>query len=243
VVDAEHHIDVPLYAIRDEAYQALVKAARQHGYVNFAEAFAQDDTVNVDWTILEREEVLMANRDGTWTASDPREVTAWAKTVFGALGGEQLRRTSRYLKGWRDQQYRSGGPSSMLLTVLSATNFTSCVGRDDLALAEVVEHFPAALLEDVIAPWDGVEQINRLKKEQRQHASTLAKQLLAELRDALNAEGQQAQLVVIKLRAQFGRHFPSDPALISVATPAQVVTAFPAIATPTTAFPRSTRAG
>jgi hypothetical protein len=27
VVDAEHHIDVPLYAIRDEAYQALVKAA------------------------------------------------------------------------------------------------------------------------------------------------------------------------------------------------------------------------
>lgn len=243
MVDAEHHIDVPLYAIRDEAYQSLVKAARQRGYVELAEAFTQDDAVSLDWTILEREEVLMANRDGTWTASDPREVKVWADSIFGALGGEQLRRLSRYLKGWKDQQYKRGGPSSILLMVLASRNFTSCVGRDDLALVEVVEYLPTALLGDVVAPWDGEEQINRLTKEGRQQASTLVRQLLGDLRYSLNAKEDEKQSVLSKLIAQFDRHFPTDAALISVATPAQTVAAFPAIATPTNTFPRSTRAG
>lgn len=241
MIDAEHRIDVPLYAIRDEAYQSLVKSARQLGYVELAEAFTQDDAVNVDWTILEKEEVLIANRDGTWAASDPREVKVWADSIFAAPGGEQLRRLSRYLKGWRDQQYKSGGPSSILLMVLASENFTSSIGRDDLALAEVVEHLPAALLGDVAAPWD--EQINRLTKEGRQQASTLIRQLLGDLRYALNAKEQEKQSVVSKLAAQFGRHFPTDVALISITTPAQTVAAFSAIATPTNTFPRSTRAG
>ncbi|MBI2749588.1 MAG: hypothetical protein HYX43_09690 [Burkholderiales bacterium] len=243
LVDAEHRIDVPLYAIRDEAYQSLVKAAAQHNYVNLTEAFTQDDTVNIDWTILEREEVLLASRDGMWTASDPREVKVWADSIFAAPGGEQLRRVSRYVKGWRDQQYKNQGPSSILLMVVASNNFTSCVGRDDLALAEVAHHLPATLLEDVFAPWDGQEQINRLTMGERQQASTLAKRLLSELRYGLNAKEEEMQLVLSKLTAQFGRHFPTDAALISVATPAQTVAAFPAIATPTNTFPRSTRAG
>ena len=244
VIDGEHHIDVPLYAIRDDAFVVLMKEAAKRDYVNLAEAFTQDDTVDVNWTILESEDVLLANRDGTWTVSDPREVKEWANGVFSVQGGEQLRRVSRYLKGWRDQNYRSGGPSSILLMVIAEENFDPSPGRDDLALAEVVEHLSDALASDVMAPWDGgEEQINRLNSQERQRAASLAKQLLADLRQALNGAEQQVAVHVAKLRIQFGRHFPADPTLVAVATPAEAVAAFPAIITSSKPFPKSTKAG
>jgi len=243
VIDGEHHIDVPLYAIRDDAFVVLMKAAAQRDYVSLAEAFAQDDSVDVNWTILEREDVLLANRDGNWISSDPREVKEWANAVFSGQGGDQLRRVSRYIKGWRDQNYRVGGPSSILLMVIAEGNFNPSPGRDDLALAEVVEHLAEALAGDVIAPWDGEEQINRLNGQDRQHAASLANRLLADLRQALNGAEQQAAVYVAKLRIQFGCHFPVDPALVAVATPAEAVAAFPAIITSSKPFPKSTKAG
>ncbi|HMH19053.1 MAG TPA: CBASS cGAMP synthase [Burkholderiales bacterium] len=245
IVDNEHHIDVPLYAIRDEAFKVLMKAADARGYVNLAEAFAQDDSVDVNWTILEHEDVLLANRDGSWTASDPREVKEWANAAFSGQGGDQLRRISRYLKGWRDQNYKSGGPSSISLMVIAEAHFSASPGRDDLALAEVVEHLADALLGDVIAPWDrdGEEQINRLNSQERQHAASLAKRLLMELRQAINGAFQQAAVYVAKLGIQFGHHFPTDSDLVTETTPAETVAAFPAIITSSNSFPKSSKAG
>lgn len=244
IIDREHHIDVPLYAIRDEAFQELVKSARARGYAALREAFHQDATVDISWTTLAHEEVLIADRDGTWKPSDPREVKAWATGIFTAPGGEQLRRVSRYLKGWRDQQYKQGGPSSILLMVLASGGFTACAGRDDLALLEVCKKLPHQLLQDVHAPWgDKTEQINRLSSEARQGAMQLATTLQSEMHKAVEADIASKASVVGSLAAQFGRHFPRDAALISDSSPRNTVTSYPAVAIPTSAFPRTTRAG
>lgn len=244
ILNEELHVDVPLYAIRDEAFALLKAQAIARNYRSLDEAMSSGDPGVPKWLQLVQEDVLMAKRNGSWQASDPREVKEWADTIFSSPGGEQLRRICRYLKGWRDQNWKSGGPSSILLMVIAADVFTPVHARDDLALMEVAGVLKAKLNANVYAPWgDKSEQLNRLDVFGRNNASQQAAALYATLSAAVNAEWETRSAVVAQLRAALGRHFPLKPEWVVAASAPEVVSAYPKVVVPTTSFPRSTKAG
>ena len=86
----EYHVDLVLYAKRDDGLLAIGK-----GRENSAEEFR------------------------FWEAADPKKLTELVCTAFTADRDlSQYRRCIRYIKRWRDVQFRNGGaPLSIALTV------------------------------------------------------------------------------------------------------------------------------
>lgn len=230
------HIDVPLYAIPDNEFTTLTAKAMDHGFraLNEAmEARAEQDA----WSALPRNSVLLAHREDDWMESDPRPVKEWFTKEVSARG-EQLRRVVRYLKAFRDWQWPSGGPSSILLMAAATPHFEKRDRRDDLALLEVVAQLPSALRAGVCNPVDTKESLtDRLGREKVLDAAQKFEQLEKNLRGAVNA-GNASQ-ACIWLIDQFGTRFPNEPARVSVATAASAIAAAPAAAGPSEIVGRS----
>lgn len=101
VIDEENHLDVPLYAIRDDLFVQMKKLSQDRAGV-FAEAVAavsEGDEYAFDWSMVTNEDVLLAKRTGIWLPSNPMDVSIWAKAA-AEQHGEQLRSTWRSIKGW-----------------------------------------------------------------------------------------------------------------------------------------------
>jgi len=233
------HIDVPLYAIPDNEYATLAKAAVQnYGYLSLDEAVrkAERDA----WTALSRNSVLLANRECDWMESDPRPVKE------GLLGevqarGEQLRRVVRYLKAFRDWKWSSGGPTSILLMAASAPLFEKRDRRDDVALLDVVAALPSKLRSGVNNPVDNNESLTkRLGSERVAEAANAFEALEGTLRAAL-AAGNEAQ-ACSWMTDHFGPRFPDRPDRVRVASVAATIALAPATAGPSELVGR-TKAG
>lgn len=233
------HIDVPLYAIPDVEFATLTKAATQlHGYMSLGEAMVRAE--RDAWTALPKNTVLLANRDGGWMESDPRLVKDWFLAQVMARG-EQLRRVVRYLKAFRDWQWSSGGPSSMLLMSAAAPLFEKRDRRDDLALLDVVAALPAALRAGVDCPVDATESLTkRLGPDGVEDAALRYETLEKNLRGAI-AAGNQAQACAWMVN-QFGPRFPDMPDRVKVVSVAATIAAAPAKAGPSELVGR-TKAG
>ena len=147
------HVDIPLYAIPDDEFETLQKAAATR-YGSIALDSAMERAERDAWTALPRDHVLLAHREEDWVKSDPRPVKTW---FLGEVEqhGEQYRRAVRYLKACRDWQWNSGGPSSILLMAASAPIFEARDRRDDLALLDLVEKMPT-VLRDGVCTVDGL---------------------------------------------------------------------------------------
>ncbi|MEZ8382755.1 CBASS cGAMP synthase [Vibrio splendidus] len=104
------HIDVPMYAIPKDEFvekETVLKASLEsYG----SRTFVLD---SADYT-LDKDKVHLAIREGGWQKSDPKFVADWFQEAITDIG-EHVRRTSRFLKAWRDVQWESGGPSSICL--------------------------------------------------------------------------------------------------------------------------------
>lgn len=218
------HVDIPLYAIPDDEFETLQKAAAaMHGYTfDSANERAERDA----WTALPRDHVLLAHRDDDWVKSDPRPVKTWFLDEV-ERHGEQYRRTVRYLKAFRDWQWSSGGPSSILLMAASAPIFEARERRDDLALLEVVERMPTVLHDGVCNPVDGNESLTaRLGREAVEDAVKKLERFEVYLRAALNSSNSsQACAWMVD---QFGQRFPNVPARVKATSVAATVLAAPA---------------
>lgn len=219
------HIDVPLYAIPDHQFEQLRKAALEvHGYHALDDAMqrAERDA----WTELPHDQVLLAHREDDWVRSDPRPVKQW---FLGEVErcGEQLRRTVRYLKAFRDWQWVKGGPSSILLMAAAAPLFESRNRRDDLALLDILVPLPDALRSGVRCPTDTNESLtDRLGPAGVEDAARKLEELERSLRAALHATSPDQALIWV--REQFGPRFPSTPERVTVSSATAVVQATPA---------------
>lgn len=229
-IDEHAHLDVPLYAIPDDQFEQLRKAAlSMHGYtLDEAVKKAERDA----WTALPRDQVLLAHRDDNWVKSDPRPVKQW---FLGEVErhGEQFRRVVRYLKCFRDWQWVEGGPSSLLLMATAAPLFEGRDRRDDLALLDVVDLMPDALRQGVWCPTDPNESLtDRLGEPGVKQAIKKLQQLETYLRGAVDA-GNPAQALAW-MEQQFGPRFPNLPDRVKVTSATAVVRATPAavVATP-----------
>ena len=223
-ISATAHIDIPLYSIPDDEYVTLEKAATTYGFDSLTEA------VNVrkadSWTTLPIGEVLLAHRENDWITSDPRPVKDWFVDQV-EVKGEQLRRVVRYLKAFRDWQWKSGGPSSILLMAAAAPLFSKIDRRDDLALLEVLKGLPAALRNGVSNPVDEDETLSgRMTVGALEEAAKKFEMFENYLNGALNASDEAT--ACNWMINMFGPRFPNRPSRIKQVTIAATIAAVPA---------------
>jgi hypothetical protein len=209
------HIDIPLYAAPERQFQQLTERAlaKAHAYaLNNAQdsvlAVIEDDPF--EWQDLD--EIMMATRAGVWKPSDPGAVSQWFKDQV-ETHGEQLRRTCRYVKAWRDYQWPDGGgPSSILLMILVSQGFEDNPRRDDLVLEDAAARLAKGLRGDVYEPQigDGKEDFNRLDAQERVTAAEKAEALRAALHRARCRIYLERPASIIDLQQQLGDRIPYE---------------------------------
>lgn len=228
VITSYAHIDIPLYAIPDREFELLVKARTSAVMDSANEAFVLNEQDR--WDYLPPESVLLAHREEDWKASDPRPIKQWFLDAIFAKG-EQLRRVVRYLKAFRDWQWESGGPSSILLMAAAVPIFEKRDGRDDLALLEVVRALPAALRKGVLCPVDDQESLTkRLGPQKVEEAAVQFEELERYLAGAIHST--QPLQACTWLREKFGTRFPNRPEDVRTTSVAAAIAAAPAVAGP-----------
>ena len=223
-INSKSHIDLPLYAIPDEEFDSLTEAARSKGYDSITDAALHHDTYT--WLRLPSDKVWLAMRDGEWEQSDPRKVNDWVKRQVDVYG-EQYIYVCRYLKAWRDHQWLSGGPSSILLMVCASKGFKKYRGRDDLALLGVTENLISQLNSDVYSPFTETRNsLNKLDEAERKKASQVAQILYMSLSTAIKAASDKKFSVSMIIK-EFGNRVPNNTALVDSYTHADVVRSYP----------------
>lgn len=218
------HIDLTLYVAPEKQFIELVEKVE----AKFAESRFSLDSINPlsygemsDQSWDDMDGIFMATRLGNWKKSDPYAVTRWFKDriLEQESNGEQLRRICRYLKAWRDYQWKEGkGPSSILLMLCAVENFKGVSGRDDLAFEAVAKMLPEFLENDVYceAIDGGEENFNRLGADDRQKASSLARDLHSALRNVRQSDLKYPHHLIQMIIDKLGDRVPNKPHLLEL---------------------------
>lgn len=212
------HIDIPLYAIPDDEFEKLKKSMAMESMT--FDSMTRNESID-RWDALPLDQVLLAHRTENWKPSDPRPLNDWFVDQV-KVQGPQLRRVVRYLKAYRDYEWESGGPASVLLMAAAVPLFQQELSRDDLSLLNVAKGIPAALRAGVNHPTDESESLtDRLRKvglaEGRDLVEEAAKSFskFAAILEATLAAGN-AEQGVVWMRQQFGHRFPNKPDRVKV---------------------------
>jgi hypothetical protein len=209
------HIDIPLYAAPEGQFVQIVEkgafdvARTRDTREALVANFAEEDFTLQQWEDMV--DIMIATRVGEWKASDPEEVSRWFLDRVEEHT-EQLRRVCRYLKAWRDHQWKDGdGPSSVCIMIAVGQSFEPQRGRDDLALEKAARTLATALKGDVREPaiTGGVEDFNkRLDVDGRRDASTRAETLASKIQAARLKASYLAGDAIDILREQLGGRVP-----------------------------------
>lgn len=212
------HLDIALYAIPDDQYHVLVEKAATASNRSFG---VIDEGIMFDsvYETIAADQIMLAHREDGWKVSDPRKLEAWFLNAV-KTHGEQLRRLSRYLKGWRDHTWENCRLSSIALMAGAVRFFEEAreyfVGRDDLALQALAANLPTYLSQHIPNPvvdgrldegWD--DGPNPCRNEFVAKATALKASVSAALAEPTAVAASAA------LRKIFGAHFPADASLIS----------------------------
>jgi hypothetical protein len=220
------HVDIPLYAIPDDEFETLAKAAVEAALVTDGGSILLSEAASrrtaMKWEQLPDDKVLLAHRKDGWRSSDPRKIRDWFVMAVEEHG-EILRRVCRYLKAWRDYHHdRVGTVTSILLMACATAVFNdhadSMPSRDDEALALVAAALPRLLSGRVANPAEpdsGEDLTSRLDQDARTTAVRLASELHQKLDSILNRCFNQ-HVAVEELQAIFGGRIPSRPDLVRV---------------------------
>lgn len=229
------HIDIPLYAAPAEDFEkvvektAMLKAQASamnslHSRMGLDSAeflYAKAQT----WDDLDQ--IMMASRAGKWIASDPETVAKWFRDQIARFGeqGEQFLRVCRYVKAWRDFNWKTGGPTSVSLMIAIAQGFEGKKGRDDIALEQAATVVAQAVRGDIYEHGidNGAEDFNRLDQDKRIEAGLAADRLVSNLRSSRSAASHQGLSVLHTLRTVLGERIPFSPELIQEERPANIV--------------------
>lgn len=247
IIDDCLHVDVPLYAIPDDQFSRLTKAAMDQAIADSEDTidFMSSRKMRIDrWDQVDSDKVLLAHRKDNWKPSDPRKIHDWFLNAIDFYG-ELLRRECRYLKAWRDH-HKLDHVSSIILMAGAFYAFED-VGhlkiprRDDLALLEVTSRLADLFAGEILNPADPVEVLgSSWTREQRQQAINAANAMHEQLDDAIN-HCYVPEVAVDHLKAIFGERIPNRPDLVKAhSAAAAAVVAAPAIISPAPAVGRST---
>ena len=228
VINERAHIDIPLYAIPDDEFSTLRKAAMAMDSASFTEA-AQ--VKYETWDDLPDTKVLLAHRVDEWIDSDPRPVKQWFNEQC-EVQGAQLRDIVRYLKGFRDHHWKEGGPTSIyLMAIAASTNvFVKVDRRDDLSLHSTLKNLPNEFLNEIKNPINEQESLSaKFTSAQRQEFHKEYSALFSRLDAVINSSDPESACRA--LVGDFGDRIPYRPDLISVSTATETIQAFTPIIT------------
>jgi len=218
------HIDLPLYAIRDEAFEELIETA------SINKSLAMDALVELTddvYRSLSRADIMVADRDAGWIESDPRKLEDWFNAAIETYGA-QVRRLSRAYKAQRDAMWETGGPSSIALMAGVVAAFERLGplddNRDDLALMrtarEMVDIFSKPI-ENPVFPGKADKCLchdDDLRSDMRDLLRDTADELHAAIHDTLNRD-----VALGRVKSAFGSRVPDDTDLISIVGAVEVI--------------------
>ncbi|MEX2375434.1 MAG: CBASS cGAMP synthase [Dehalococcoidia bacterium] len=228
-LDDEAHIDFALYAIPDEDFKALVERealAKSMSAQDRAMLHEQLEFADDLYRGLSEDEIMLAHRKEGWKPSDPRKLEDWFRAAL-RQHGEQLRRISRYLKGWRDFHWEACRLSSIALMACVVTVYEEAVGmapdnRDDLALLAVAERLPDLFRGRIVNPVvDGQFLDEGWSSDDRRTFIAEAEALLDRLREAITGTDSPPRALAC-LTLAFGVRLPNDHGLIKADDVAKV---------------------
>ena len=244
-INAEAHVDLALYAIPDDEFtklteaRALAMAARGQAARELNFELADE----VYKGLLEKR-IMLAHRDSGWIESDPREIENW---FLGAIADhdEVVRRLCRYLKGWRDYEWKKGGPSSIVLMACVVRVFDELDGtlpenRDDLALQAVAERLDELFSQAIPNPVLPNQNLNEdWSVEDRLDFKVRARGLKTKIDTVLSRTDRKA-IAIAELQEGFGLRIPNDELLIDIESQERRVQAYAPAVVAAPAVPRTT---
>ena len=230
-IDSEAHIDLALYVIPNEEFTNFVEASVG---ATLAKGTSSLDTGLVlaeqVYKSLSQDRMMLAHRANGWIKSDPRQIEDW---FVGAVNehGKVVRRVCRYLKGWRDYQWMTGGPSSIALmtcvvTVFDELNGTLPNNRDDLALQVVTDRLEELLSKQIPNPVLPDQNLDEgWSPQERSDYKARAASLKDTIDGVLNNTFHK-QLALSQLQNGFGNRIPDDDQLIDIDSKERKVLAY-----------------
>lgn len=219
-LSARMHIDLPLYAIPDEEFVTLQNSIQDATGLAFGVASERMLKIMDGYKTLRipTDRVMLAHRQEGWVHSDPRALHDWFDEQFRRYG-PQVRRQSRYFKGWRDNEFQKGGPSSVALMVCVANCYregfvTADEARDDLAFHQIAKRLPEMMSGDIMNPvLDVPSAMNAWGDIEREQYLSAANDLEGTVHKALHGHYLQS-LTVQRLQKALGTRIPNRPDLV-----------------------------
>lgn len=223
------HIDIPIYSIPRERFAAIQEAFDK----SHTATFSARDTATTGWR-LPSDKIMLAQRDGSWVQSDPQQLHDWVTSKTERYG-PVYKRLCRFFKGWRDHTWVKSPLSSLCIMcaidqALQKLNGFPTEDRDDELVLRIAKELPGLLSAKIENPVLQHLCLNEWSDEDRDTIVRAAVVLRDEMMSALERTAD-AELVVKKLRSNFGQRMPYRPdsikmaskiAAIQNATPAKV---------------------
>jgi len=220
-IDEGSHVDLALYAIPDEEFELLMEKAVSAHASRFDDGLFDDTASFAEYVYpsIPTNHIMLAHRVEGWKPSDPRKLEDWFQEAVNRHG-VQIRRLCRYLKGWRDHNWKVCRLSSIALMACVVAAYDEAdaeitENRDDLALQMVATRLPELLNGRIRNPVVGGQYLDEgWAPEVREEFIAQARDLSARVDRAL--ESDQAGTVIEHLRAALGKYLPDDADLIVI---------------------------
>lgn len=220
-IAADAHVDLPLYAIPDQEFTELTKAALATQTTRQMDEGQDLDVLFSEriYTMLPSDQIMLAKRDGSWIQSDPRKIENWFLEAVEEHG-QALRYLCRYFKGWRDFQWATGGITSLAIMACTVKACDELGGalpknRDDTALLVISEHLPELLRQKIPNPVISDQRLDEWQPAQRAEYVERAQKLNRGLEAALNGSFHK-QNAIKNLRELFGPFLPDEEFLLRI---------------------------
>jgi hypothetical protein len=211
------HIDLPLYAIPDGDFAQVEMMAKASG----ARTDAMDSAVLLEseYQAVPDDHIMLAEREGTWRKSDPRALERWFVAAV-KRHSEALRNVCRYLKAWRDNQWKEpkDGIPSITLMAIAVEVFDGAASlpppsREDRALHMVAAAMPEALGRMIENPVvDGERLDGEWTQAKRSDFIARARTLAACLDGAMG--GSSPDAAIVRMQDCLGERIPTQPSLV-----------------------------
>lgn len=212
------HIDLPLYAVRDSAFEDMIEFSA----LNSVQKAQIRDAVELDERVyrdLAEAEIVLAHRTQQWIQSDPRRIERWFETA-AKLYGPVVRDLSRAVKGLRDAKFNDELSSICIMaSVVRAVEGLDQIDpeRLDLALAKVTNEMARRIDEPVKNPAFPNDQSKNLcanwDAEFRTQVKSLFLEASSKLDRAMNGTYNKA-IAIGHARDAFGNRVPDREDLI-----------------------------
>jgi len=237
------HLDLPLYAIRDAAFDQLIEFAK-------AGRIAANDMRNsreLDERIyreLADAEIILAHRKEGWIESDPRRLETWFENAV-MLYGSVVRELSRCFKGLRDAKFDD--ELSSICIMASVVRAIEALGgvdarRLDISLVRVAREMARRAHDPVqnpVFPGDETKHFCLGWTTDYRNKVRDLYQGAADLLERAIDGGFHKTLSVANARAAFGNRVPNDEGLISLVAAADAVRQVPVQRQPEPVVPRT----